>query len=257
MSPLEQWLAFCTLLRKEVSRFCRIWPQTLLPPVISMSLYFLIFGELIGSRIGLISGIPYLEYIAPGLIMMSVINSAYGNVASSFFGAKFQSHIEEMLVSSMPIWVLLAGYLCGGVVRAVMTSMIVTGVALLFTDLPIYHPGAILLVVLSSALMFSAAGMINGIFASKFDDISIIPTFVLTPLTYLGGVFFSIDMLPDPWHTIALANPILYIINFMRYGMLGVSDFAPGWALLVIGVFLVAFLGLALWLMQRGIGLRT
>lgn len=217
-------IALLTLTRKEITRFFRIWTQTLLPSPISMILYFVIFGGLIGPRIGQIEGHNYIEYLAPGLIMMAVINNSFSNVVASFFGAKFQKNIEEMIVSPMSSWVILVGFLLGGMVRGCLVGLIVTLVALFFTELHVTHWFVTVLVVLGTSMLFSLGGMINAIFSRKFDDINIIPTFVLTPMTYLGGVFYSIHMLSPFWQKISYLNPIFYMINAFRYGMLGTSD---------------------------------
>lgn len=256
MSLREQWVAFLTILVKEIRRFTRIWPQTLLPPAITMSLYFVIFGNLIGSRIGDMGGFDYMQYIVPGLIMMSVIQNSYGNVVSSFFGTKFQHSIEEMLVSPMSPLVILSGYIAGGVARGLAVGAIVTVLALFFTELSLVHAGVTLLVVVLTAMLFSLAGFINAVFARNFDDISIIPTFVLTPLTYLGGVFYSIDLLPEFWRGVTLLNPVVYMVNSFRYGILGVSDVNVGLSLLAILGFTVALFLVALWLLRRGTGIR-
>src|SRR5690606_7152796 len=213
---------------KEVRRFTRIWPQTLLPPAITMTLYFLIFGNLIGSRIGEMDGYRYMEFIVPGLIMMAVITNSYSNVVSSFFSTKFQHSIEELLVSPIPNWAILAGYITGGVARGLAVGLIVTGMALVFTDLAIQHIGITVSMVVLTAILFSLGGFLNALFARSFDDISIVPTFILTPLTYLGGVFYSITLLPPIWQNLSLANPILYMVNAFRYGILGVSDIPVG-----------------------------
>lgn len=249
-------IAYLTLVRKECHRFLRIWPQTLLPPVITTTLYFLIFGEVIGRRIGPMAGVAYLDYIVPGVILMAVINSAYANTVSSFFSAKFQRYIEEMLVAPMPSWVILAGYLTGGMARALITGGLVMAVALLFTDLrpqdPFWSGGIALL----TALLFATAGLINAVFAKTFDDISIIPNFVLTPLVYLGGVFYSIELLPPFWQELSLYNPMLYLIGAFRFGFLGISDVEPTVALEMMGGLLAALI-LAAWLLLHfGIGLK-
>ena len=256
MSMKEQWVAFLTILIKEIRRFTRIWPQTLLPPAITMSLYFVIFGNLIGSRIGDMGGFDYMQYIVPGLIMMSVIQNSYGNVVSSFFSTKFQHSIEEMLVSPMSPSVILCGYIAGGVARGLAVGVIVTALALCFTKLGLVHAGVTLLVVVLTAVLFSLAGFINAVFARNFDDISIIPTFVLTPLTYLGGVFYSIDLLPEFWRNVTLLNPVVYMVNSFRYGILGVSDVNVVGSLLAIVGFTVALYVFSLWLLRRGIGIR-
>lgn len=257
MNTQQQIVAYQTMVVKEVSRFMRIWIQTLLPPAISMTLYFVIFGNLIGSRIGEMGGLSYMQYIAPGIIMMSIINNAYSNVVSSFFGAKFQKHIEEMLVSPIPNYLILAGYITGGVTRGLLVGFIVSIVALFFTELNVYSYSLMISVVLLTSILFSLGGMINGIFAKKFDDISIIPTFILTPLTYLGGVFYSIDLLPEFWQKVSLFNPILYMVNAFRYGMLGVSDINVIYAFSIIGVFVVGLSIFCLYLLNRGIGLKA
>ena len=252
----ENTVALVTLVRKEYLRIVRIWVQTLVPPAITMTLYFVIFGNLIGRRIGEMGGFTYMEYIAPGLIMMSVITNAYGNVVSSFFGAKFARHIEEMLVSPMPSSLILIGHVAGGVVRGLLVGALVTIIALFFTDLRPVNPAITLSVVFLTAIVFSLAGMLNAIFAKKFDDISIIPTFVLTPLTYLGGVFYSINLLPEFWQKVSLANPILYMVNAFRYGILGTSDIGIGLAYGIIFLFIGGLYFLAWSLLQSGYGIR-
>ena len=249
-------IAFWTILRKEVRRFLRIWPQTLLPPAITMTLYFVIFGTLIGSRIGQMGGMDYMQFIVPGLIMMSVILNSYGNVVSSFFGTKFQHSIEEMLVSPMPNYIILLGFLAGGVARGLLVGIIVTVLALFFTRLGLYSLGVTLVVVILTAVLFSLGGFINAIFANKFDDIAIVPTFVLTPLTYLGGVFYSVDLLSDFWRTVSLFNPVVYMVNAFRYGILGVSDVDVWLSLGLVVAFTVALFVWALWLLERGVGIR-
>ncbi len=250
-------VAFRTIVIKEVNRFLRIWLQTILPPAITMGLYFVIFGNLIGPRIGLMSGFDYMQYIAPGIIMMAIITNAYSNVVSSFFGAKFQRHIEEILVAPVPDALILGGYVCGGIIRGIIVGALVTVVALFFTDLHVNsYPITIAVVILTSAL-FSLAGFINAILAKKFDDISIVPSFVLTPLTYLGGVFYSIDLLPDFWRQMSLLNPILYMVNAFRYGILGISDIDLVRAFVVILAFVVLLSAISLQLLRRGVGLRA
>ncbi|MGB0734155.1 MAG: ABC transporter permease, partial [Pontibacterium sp.] len=239
MSPQEIFTAFMTIVIKEVRRFTRIWAQTLLPPAITMTLYFIIFGNLIGERIGDMGGFGYMEFIVPGLIMMSVITNSYGNVVSSFYSTKFQRNIEELLVSPIPAWVILCGYVTGGVARGLGVGIIVTALSLFFTDLQLHHFGATVVIVLLTSVLFSLGGFINAVFANSFDDISIIPTFVLTPLTYLGGVFYSISLLPEFWQGVSMLNPILYMVNTFRYGILGVSDVNVAVALSMIGLFTV------------------
>jgi len=253
----RNWIGFYTIVSKEIQRFIRIWTQTLLPPVISMALYFIVFGNLMGGRIGHINGFRYIDYIVPGLIMMSIITSAYANVVASFFGAKFQRNIEEMLVSPMPNYVILWGFVVGGVVRGVAVGILVTIVSLFFTQLQLQHLGIIMVVGILTALLFSLAGLINAIFAKKFDDINIIPTFVLSPLTYLGGVFYSIEVLSPFWQKISYLNPILYMVNGFRYGMLGVSDIDLHIALGIIMGCTVFLYCISLYLLKKGVGIRT
>ncbi|PSW04642.1 ABC transporter permease [Photobacterium lipolyticum] len=253
----QYWIAFQSLITKEVHRFTRIWVQTLVPPAITMTLYFIIFGNLIGSRIGEMNGFSYMEYIVPGLIMMSVITNSYSNVASSFFSAKFQHNIEELLVAPVPNYVIIAGYIGGGVLRGLIVGFIVTVVSLLFVDLNIAHFGVIVATVLMTSIVFALGGLINAIYAQTFDDISIIPTFVLTPLTYLGGVFYSISLLPEFWQGVSKLNPIVYMVNAFRYGFLGVSDVGIGTSFGVLTVFITFLYGVAHYLISRGIGLRS
>lgn len=250
-------IAFYTIVRKEICRFTRIWVQTILPPAISMTLYFVIFGSLIGSRIGTMNGFSYIDYIAPGIIMMSIINNSYANVVSSFFGAKFQNHIEEMLVAPIPNIVILAGFVTGGLARGFLVGAVVTLVALCFTDLKIHSFPITFAVVFMTSIVFSLAGLINAIFAKKFDDISIIPTFVLTPLIYLGGVFYSIDMLPEFWQTVSAFNPILYMVNAFRYGMLGESDISISNAFLILTIFTAVLFSISLHLLNKGVGIKN
>jgi ABC-2 type transport system permease protein len=249
-------VALQTIVRKEMGRVLRIWVQTIVPPAITMTLYFIIFGNLIGRRIGSMAGFDYMQYIAPGLIMMSVITNSYGNVVSSFFGAKFARHLEEMLVSPMSNATIVIGHVAGGVLRGLLVGILVTLIALAFTRLDIRHPLITITVVLLSSTVFALAGFINAVFARKFDDISIVPTFVLTPLTYLGGVFYSISLLPEFWHRISLFNPILYMVNAFRYGILGESDISIGRAYLILVVFVVVLFSTCLVLMRRGVGIR-
>ncbi len=251
-----QLVGFWTILDKEVTRIFRIWPQTLLPSVITMTLYFLIFGSFIGSRLGKVAGVSYIEFIVPGLIMMSVITNSYANVSSSVFGAKFQKNIEEMLVSPMSYTTILAGYVSGGVLRGVLVGILVSGVSLFFTDIHLTHVVACLGVIFLTALAFSLAGFLNAVFARKFDDISIVPTFVLTPLTYLGGIFYSIHHLPAFWQTVSLINPVLYIVNLFRHVYLGVSDISPMPAFFALLVFTGVLWGACWWLLKSGMGLR-
>lgn len=253
---LKTWVAFETIFVKEVRRFMRIWPQTLLPPAITMVLYFVIFGNLIGSRIGKMDGYDYMQFIVPGLIMMSVITNSYGNVVSSFYSTKFQRSIEELLVSPVPNYIILLGYVSGGMVRGILCGSIVTLLSLFFTQLSIENLAITLLVVLLTSALFATGGFINAVFATKFDDISIIPSFVLTPLTYLGGVFYSIQLLPEFWQGVSMANPILYMVNAFRFGILGVADVNIVFALSMIVVFVTGLFLLALTLLNKGVGIR-
>ncbi|MCW8998043.1 MAG: ABC transporter permease, partial [Kangiellaceae bacterium] len=223
MFDRQSLTALQSIFIKEVTRYFRIWVQTLLPPAITMSLYFVIFGQLIGSRVGQMDGVSYMEYITPGIIMMSVITNSYSNVVSSFFSAKFQRSIEEMLVAPVPTLYILLGYVLGGVSRGLLTGIIVTIVASQFVDIQVYSWGILFFVVFLTSMMFATGGLVNAIFAKKFDDISIVPTFILTPLTYLGGVFYSIQLLPEFWQNVSMANPILYMVNAFRFGFLGFS----------------------------------
>lgn len=250
-------VALYTILRKEIRRFLRIWPQTILPPAITMSLYLIIFGNLIGSRVGEMGGYPYMDYIAPGVIMMAVIMNSYSNVVSSFFGARHQRFVEEMLISPTPHAVILLGYIGGGMSRGLAVGVVVTVVAMLLADLKVHDLPVTVIVVLLTSVLFSLTGFVNAIFAKNFDDIAIVPTFVLTPLIYLGGVFYSIALLPEPWQTLSRFNPILYMVNGFRYGILGVSDIPVFAALAVIAVFVAALFLFALTLLNRGVGIRT
>ncbi len=257
MTPREQYIAFKTIILKEVLRFARIWVQTILPPMITTALYFVIFGRLIGSQIGNMDGYAYMQYIVPGLIMMAVITNSYSNVVSSFYGSKFQHHIEEMLVSPTPNYLILLGFIGGGVARGISVGLGVTVVSLFFSHLQVHNIAVAVSVVVLTSVLFSLAGFINGVFAKSFDDISIVPTFVLTPLTYLGGVFYSIKMLPEFWQHASLANPILYMVNAFRYGFLGVSDIRLGVSYAIITAFIVGLFFACLHMLNRGYGIRS
>ena len=257
MSYQTSWIAYQTIVRKEVTRFLRIWQQTLLPPVMTTSLYFIIFGSLIGPRIGSMEGFRYMDFIVPGLILMSVITNAYANTSSSFFSAKFQSSIEELLVSPTPNWVILLGYTTGGMVRGILVGIVVTVVSLFFSKLSIHNIWIMISIILFTALLFSLAGFLNGMFAKKFDDVSIVPTFVLTPLTYLGGIFYSIKLLPEFWQGVSHINPILYMINAFRYGFLGVSDIGLWPSYIIILLFIVGLFFVNLKLLRSGYGIRS
>jgi ABC-2 type transport system permease protein len=251
------WVAFTTILVKEILRFARIWVQTILPSAISTALYFLIFGRLIGERIGPMQGLGYLDFIIPGLVLMAVITNAYSNVVSSFYSSKFSRYIEELLVSPTPNWVILAGYVTGGLARGLTVGIAVSLVALAFTDIEVHSIPISLLVFTLTAVLFSLGGFINAVYANSFDDISIVPTFVLTPLTYLGGVFYSIDLLPEPWQTLSLANPVLYMVNAFRYGLQGVSDIPLWIAFAIILGFIAVLAAISLHLLGRGVGIKT
>ncbi|QDX29138.1 ABC transporter permease [Dickeya poaceiphila] len=251
------WVALQSIWIKEVNRFARIWIQTLLPPVITMSLYFVIFGNLIGNRIGEMNGFSYMQFIVPGLIMMSVITNAYANVASSFFSAKFQRNIEELLVAPVPTHIIIAGYVGGGMARGICVGVLVTAVSLCFVPLQVHAWWMVVVTLLLTAMLFSLAGLINAVFAKTFDDISLIPTFVLTPLTYLGGVFYSLSLLSPFWQTVSKLNPIVYMISGFRFGFLGIHDVPLLLTLAVLLTFIVVFYGLSWWLIERGRGLRS
>lgn len=254
---MNRRVAYLTIVRKEILRFMRIWPQTLLPVAVSTSLYFLIFGRMMGEKIGPMGGMPYLDFIVPGVILMAVINNAYSNVVASFYSTKFQRYIEELLVAPVPDWVILAGYVSGGVARGLATGGVVTAISLLFSEIHVHSWPIALGVFLLTALLFSLAGFLNALFANSFDDISIIPNFVLTPLVYLGGVFFTVDLLPGFWRDIAMANPVLHMINAFRFGLLGVSDIPVARALTVIFGFVALLTLVNLTLLRRGTGLKS
>ena len=256
MSPREQFIAFMTILRKEIRRFLRIWPQTLLPSAITMSLYFVIFGSLIGSRIGEMGGFTYMQFVVPGLVMMAIVTNSYSNVVSSFFGSKFNHSVEELLVSPVPNYVILMGYVLGGVTRGLLVAIVVTVVSLFFTRLNIHSYTVVILIVLMTSTLFALAGFINAVFANSFDDISIIPTFVLTPLIYLGGVFYSMDLLPDFWAGVSKLNPLVYVVNAFRYGVLGVSDVSLPFAFGMIGLFTAIAFVYSMHLLNTGKRLR-
>ncbi|MDD5394550.1 MAG: ABC transporter permease [Thiothrix sp.] len=257
MNAQQKWVAYYTILVREVLRFTRIWVQTIIPPVITTALYFVIFGNLIGSQIGKMEGHSYIEFIVPGLIMMSVITNSYANVVSSFYSSKFQGNIAEMLVSPTPNWIILLGYVSGGVARGVTVGVAVTLVSLLFSNLYIQHFWITLTIAILTSALFALAGLINAAYAKSFDDITIIPTFVLTPLTYLGGVFYSIAMLPPFWQKLSLLNPVLYMVNGFRYGILGIADISVWISYAVISSFILLLGGFGLYLLNKGIGIRS
>ena len=257
MNRHQQWIAFATIVRKEIVRFLRIWTQTLLPPAVTMSLYFVVFGKLLGDRIQDFGDFTYIEFIVPGLVMMSVITNSFSNVASSFFSSKFQRSVEELLVSPVPDWLIVAAYVVGGAARGLIVGVVVLLVSLFFTKLQLHSLALVILFFILTALTFATAGLTNGMLARKFDDIAIVPTFVLTPLTYFGGVFYSIELLPGIWPTVSRANPILYMVNGLRYGFLGVSDIPVPVGIVILVIFLVVLFGFNLWLMKKGHGLRS
>ena len=251
-----EWVGFKTIIIRELSRIVRIWGQTIVPPAVTATLYFIIFGSLIGRRVGAVGGYDYMQFIAPGLIMMTVIQNSYGNVVSSFFGAKFGKHVEELLVSPLPNWLIVAGYVGGGILRGVLVGSVVTIVSLFFTRLHLTHVFAIASAVFLTSVVFALGGFINALFAKNFDQISWFPTFVLTPLTYLGGVFYSINMLPNWAHVVSHANPILYMVSAFRYGFLGTSDVDLRLAYAIMVSAAVGMFTLALVLLNRGTGIR-
>ncbi len=252
-----QLIALQTILIKETLRFLRIWIQTILPPAVTTALYFIIFGKLIGAQLGPVEGLSYTQFIAPGLIMMAVITNAYSNVVSSFFSAKFQRHIEEMLVSPLPNFIIVLGFVGGGLARGMVVGLAVIITSLFFADLHWQHPFITFAVIVLTAVLFALAGLINGIYAKSFDDISVVPTFVLTPLIYLGGIFYSIQMLPPFWQDVSRLNPILYMINAFRFGILGVSDIDIRLAFAIILLFIAVLFSFSLWLLHRGTGIRS
>ena len=256
MSPLEQYVALMTIVRKEIKRYLRIWTQTLLPSAITMSLYFVIFGKLIGSRIGEMGGFTYMQFVVPGLIMMAIVTNSYSNVVSSFFGSKFNHSVEELLVSPTPNYIILLGYIIGGITRGLLVAVVVTIVSLFFTRLHIHSYLIVILIVLMTSTLFALAGFINAVYANNFDDISIVPTFVLTPLIYLGGVFYSMDLLPDFWAGVSKLNPLVYVVNAFRYGVLGVSDVSLPFALGMIALFTVLAFSYSMHLLNSGKRLR-
>ena len=257
MKLTRYYIAFKAILTKEILRFMRIWIQTVLPPAITTALYFIIFGKLIGEQIGEMDGYRYIDFIVPGLILMSVITNSYANVVSSFYSSKFQRHIEELLISPVPNAVILAGYVGGGVARGIVVGFTVTLVSMFFSDWQIHSYFITLLVFILTSILFAMAGFINAIYANSFDDISIVPTFVLTPLTYLGGVFYSISMLSEFWQNMTMINPVFYMINAFRYGLLGSSDIPLSMAFSIIIGFILVLGAFSLWLLKKGVGIKN
>lgn len=248
-----------TLAWAQVRRILRIWIQTILPPAITTALYFLIFGQLIGSRIGGMpgyEGLTYIEFMVPGLIMLSVITNSYANVASAFYGTKFQKAMEEIIISPMPNWIILIGFLVGGIARGMLVGLVVVLTSLFFVQVTIDNIFLTAISIVLTSVLFSILGLLNGIYAKTFDDVSIIPTFVLTPLIYLGGIFYSIDILSTEWQFISQLNPILYIVNFFRFAMLGVSEINPITGMVLILVFTFIFFFIAYSLLLRGVGIK-
>ncbi|MDH3975297.1 MAG: ABC transporter permease [Deltaproteobacteria bacterium] len=256
MTKKEKLTAFRTILRKEIVRFTRIWPQTIIPSMMMMVLYFVIFGKFIGSQISDIDGHSYMQFIVPGLVMMAVITNSYSNVVSSFFSTKFHKSVEELMVSPTPEYIIILGYIFGGVSRGLIVGAGVTMTSFLFVPLKLHNTGFVLLYIILTSILFSLAGFMNSIFAKKFDDISIVPTFILTPLTYLGGVFYSIDLLPPFWQGLSTLNPILYMVNGFRYGFLGISDVNVFFGLIISMLFIIALFSSNLYLMKKGVGLK-
>lgn len=257
MSNKRILIAFWTIVRGEVRRFMRVWSQTLIPPVITAVLYYVIFGQFIGSQIADIGGFTYLQFIAPGLVMMSVITSAYMNAVTSFYIAKFMKNIEEIIVAPVPYPVVIAGFVAGGVIRGVLTGALVLAVALFFTSITVHSVLFILVFLLLTSILFSLGGLINGVYAKSFDSMNIFPTFVLTPLTYLGGIFYSIEVLPMFWQYVSLANPILYMVNGFRYGFLGITDVNIWLSLSILLGFIAVLLAIVIYLFEKGYGLRS
>ena len=254
---MNHFIALRTIVSKEVFRFIRIWPQTLLPPAITTTLYFLIFGKLMGNRIGDINGASYMQFIIPGIILMSIISHSYANVVSSFYSTKFQRNIEELLVAPVPNWVILGGYVSGGIIRGLLVGLVVTAISRLFSEIVFHNVFIVLSIAVLTATIFSLAGFINALLAESFDDISIIPNFVLTPLSYLGGVFYSVDMLPGIWKTVSRFNPILYMINTFRFGFIGVTDVNIQSAYLITVGFIFCLTLACLYLLYKGIGIKN
>ena len=257
MTFAAQLISLQTIVRKEIKRIMRIWTQTMLPPLVTQTLYFLIFGKFIGSQVASIEGVSYMAFIVPGLVMMAVISNAYGNVVSSFFGAKFQRSIEEVLVSPTPEWVIVLGYSLGGVIRGIMVGALVFLISLFFAHPAVHNIWIILFFTIFASVVFSLAALINGIFASNFDEVALFQNFVLTPLIYLGGVFYSISVLPKGWQIFSYFNPLVYMVNGFRYGFFGFCD-VPLWVCITIVVTLTIILAWAnVYLLKKGIGIKS
>lgn len=257
MTPYQTWVSFYTIVRKDVVRIMRIWAQTFLPSVVTSVLYFLIFGTFLGSRIGDVQGVSYISFVVPGLVMLAVVTNSYMNSSFTMFMSKFFArNIDEILVSPTPPWVIVAGYVAGAMVRGVLIGTIVIAVSLFFTHLAIHNLAIIILFLLVTSLIFAVAGLINGVFAKSMDGINLVPTFVLTPLVYLGGVFYSTQSLSGFWGALTKFDPIFYVINGFRYGFLGIADASVSFSFAVLAGFAVLFLGIAIYLIRIGLGLR-
>lgn len=257
MTPQQSFIAFIALFRAQVQRFLRIWTQTLLPSVITMILYFVIFGNLVGSQLKAIDGFTYMQYITPGLIMMSIVTNSYADTVGSFYFLRFQRSIDELVVSPMSSTTILLGFVLSGALRGLMVGTLVLLLSLFFTHLKLQHLFLMFVTAFISAVLFSLMGLLNGIFARNFDDISIVPTFVLTPLTYLGGVFYSIHMLSPFWQKLSYLNPILYIVNALRYGLLGITDIPIYYGLSIMILFVMILFMINLRLLKKGVGIRA
>lgn len=257
MNSRVQWVSLYTLINHEIVRVLRIWPQTILPPVVTTILYYIIFGSVIGPRIGEMNGYNYIQFIMPGLVMMNVIEVAYINVDSSFFMAKFFRSIEEILITPMTSHSVLCGFVAGGMFRAIAVGLLVAVMSLFFTKITVANWGLTILIVVLTAVFMSLVGFIAGVFAKKFDDLSIVPMFVLTPLSYFGGVFYSVDLLPKTWQAATHANPLFYMISGFRYAILGTADVDILFVLcLLFGGILILY-AYAYWLLQKGIGIKN
>ncbi|MBI4309159.1 MAG: ABC transporter permease [Candidatus Omnitrophica bacterium] len=257
MTPRAQLISLSTIVRKEMTRILRIWTQTLLPPLITQTLYFLIFGKFIGVQVAPIQGVTYMAFIVPGLVMMAVISSAYGNVVSSFFGAKFQRNIEEVLVSPTPEWVIITGYTLGGLARGITVGILVFIISFLFAHPVVHNIWVVLFFTVFTSTAFSLAALINGIFARSFDEVAFFQNFILTPLIYLGGVFYSIHNLPEVWQAISWFNPLVYMINGFRYGFFGFSDVPVGTCVFIVIILTMGLAGINLILLKKGTGIKS
>lgn len=225
MNPAEALISFYTIVRKDVVRIFRIWPQTFLPSIITSVLYFLIFGTVLGNRIGSFGDVPFIDFVIPGLIMLAVVTNSFSNVATVVFSSRFFArNIDELLVSPTPPWVIVAGFVASGVVRGSIVGLLVFAVSIPFAGFHVENAFVVLFFLFLTSTALSLGGLLNGIHAKSIDGINIIPTFVLTPLIYLGGVFYSIEVLPAFWQPVSLANPLFYIVDGFRNGMLGIAD---------------------------------